>query len=427
MFRKLDAYKLYLALQFLTGLSFSMIFVVASFYEATVAHLSGLQLVLVGTTLEVTVLLFEVPTGVVADAYSRRLSIVIGFFLMGIAFLVEGFFPIFALILLTQVLWGLGYTFTSGATQAWLSDEIGEENANRAFLRGNQFDLAGSLIGMLVAIPLGNIAVNVPILAGGGAVVLTAFALALFMPEHGFKPAPRGNRNPFQHMGDILKKGLAVVQSRPALLAILGIGFIYGLYSEGWDRLWVKYLVDNFSLPSIFGMNEVAFFGLLRAGGMLLSILVTRQVEKRLDANHAPSIARAMLWITILLSASILTFAFSPALAVSVAAVLMVSITRNVMEPLYNAWVNQRLNSETRATVISMSGQVDAIGQIASGPIAALISLTSIRAAISMAGLLLAPALPLIGRANHLHADLEPAPFDAAQDKPVIEETPPVD
>ena len=48
MFRKLDAYKLYLGLQFFTGLFFSMIFVVASLYEATVAGLSGTQLVLVG-------------------------------------------------------------------------------------------------------------------------------------------------------------------------------------------------------------------------------------------------------------------------------------------------------------------------------------------------------------------------------------------
>lgn len=143
---------------------------------------------------------------------------------------------------------------------------------------------------------------------------------------------------------------------------------------------------------------------------MLLSILVTHRVEKSLDASHAPSIARAMLWITILLSAAILTFAFSPALMISVVAVLMVSITRNVMSPLYDAWVNQRLDSGTRATVISMSGQVDAIGQIASGPVAALISLSSIRAAITLAGLLLAPALPLIRRANRLHVDSEPAP-----------------
>jgi DHA3 family tetracycline resistance protein-like MFS transporter len=405
MVRKLDAYKLYLGLQFLTGLFFSMIFVVTSLYEATVAGLSGMQLVLVGTALEVTILLFEVPTGIVADAYSRRLSIIIGFFLMGLGFLVEGFFPLFGMILLTQLLWGVGYTFTSGATQAWLSDEIGEQNANRAFLRGNQYDLAGALIGMLAAIPLGNIAVNTPILVGGAAIVAMGVAMILFMPENGFKPTRPEDRNSFQHMADILKKGIAAVRSRPVLLSVLGIGFIYGLYSEGWDRLWVKYLVDNNTLPSLFGMNEVAFLGFLRAGGMLLSIAVTQQIEKRLDANHAPSIARAMLWITVLLSASIFTFAFSPALAVSVIAVSMVSVTRNVMGPLYSAWINQRLDSDTRATVISMSGQVDAIGQITSGPVAALISLSSVRAAISMASLLLTPALPLIARANRLHAE----------------------
>jgi DHA3 family tetracycline resistance protein-like MFS transporter len=405
MFRKFDAYKLYLALQFLTGLFFSMIFVVTSLYEATVAGLSGLQLVLVGTTVEVTILLFEVPTGIVADVYSRRLSIIIGFFLMGIGFLIEGFFPIFGMILLTQVLWGIGYTFTSGATQAWLSDEIGEEKANNALLRGNQYDLAGALIGMLIAIPIGNIAVNIPILVGGAAVAGIGVLLMLFMPENGFHPTRPEDRNSFQHMADILKKGLDAVRSRPVLISVLGIGFIYGLYSEGWDRLWVKYLVDNFTLPHILGMNEVAFFGFLRAGGMLLSIFATRQVEKRLDANHAPSIARAMLWITVLLSAAIFTFAFSPALALSIIAVTVVSITRNVMGPLYTAWVNQRLDSDTRATVISMSGQVDAIGQIASGPVAALISLTSVRAAITMASFLLMPALPLIARANRLHAE----------------------
>jgi MFS transporter, DHA3 family, tetracycline resistance protein len=405
MFRKFDAYKLYLGLQFCTGLFFSMIFVVTSLYEATVAGLSGTQLVLVGTTVELTILLFEVPTGIVADAYSRRVSIMIGFFLMGLGFLVEGTFPIFGMILLTQVLWGIGYTFTSGATQAWLSDEIGEENANRAFLRGNQYDLAGALIGMLLAIPLGNIAVNVPILVGGAAIVLIGLVLLLFMPENGFKPTRPEDRNSFQHMADIFKRGINAVRSRPVLLSVLGIGFIYGLYSEGWDRLWVKYLVDNFTLPSIFGMNEVAFFGFLRAGGMLLSILATRQVEKRLDANHAPSIARAMLWITVLLSGAILTFAFSPALGISVIAVTVVSMLRNVMEPLYNAWVNQRLDSGSRATVLSMSGQVDAIGQILSGPVAAVISLASLRAAITMASLLLLPAIPLINRANRLHAE----------------------
>ncbi len=403
--KKIDAYRLYIGLIFFNSMFFSMIFVVASFYEATVAGLSGLQLVLVGTTVEVVILLFEIPTGIVADAYSRRLSIIIGYVIMGLAFVIEGFFPYFGTIVLSSALWGLGYTFTSGATQAWLSDEIGEAQANRAFLRANQLDLAGAMLGMLIAIPLGNIAVNLPFVTGGVGIAAIALVLAVYMPEDGFHPVRKEDRNTWQHMGDIFKKGLGAVRTRPSLLAILGVGLIFGLYSEGWDRLWVKYLVDNFTIPSIFGMNEVAFFGLLRAGGMVLAIVATRIVEKRLDANHAPSIARAMIGITALLAAAIFMFAFSPMLAVSIGAVWLVSVTRNVMSPLYDAWVNQRLDSDTRATVISMSGQVDAIGQIASGPLAGLVSLWSIRAAITFASLLITPALPLIARANRLHGE----------------------
>lgn len=130
-----EASKVYLFIEFTASAFFSMMFVTVSLYEATVAGLTPLQLVLVGTALEISAFLFEIPTGVVADVYSRRLSIIIGYILMGVGFLVEGLFPAFLPILLAQVIWGLGYTFTSGATQAWISDEIGEEKANALFLR----------------------------------------------------------------------------------------------------------------------------------------------------------------------------------------------------------------------------------------------------------------------------------------------------
>lgn len=96
---------------------------------------------------------------------------------------------------------------------------------------------------MLVTIPLGDLAVALPILAGGAGLMLFAVFLALFMPETRFAPVRPENRNTFQHMGDIFRKGFATARARPALTAVLGVGFIYGLYSEGWDRLWVKSLV----------------------------------------------------------------------------------------------------------------------------------------------------------------------------------------
>jgi len=146
--RKMGAYPLYLVMEGATALLMTMIFTASSIYQVSMVGLSALQLVLVGTTLEVSAFLFEVPTGVVADVYSRRLSVIIGMFLIGLGFIVEGAFPLFLPILLAQVLWGLGYTFTSGATQAWITDEIGEAAAGKAFLRSDQVGNLTALFGI---------------------------------------------------------------------------------------------------------------------------------------------------------------------------------------------------------------------------------------------------------------------------------------
>jgi MFS transporter, DHA3 family, tetracycline resistance protein len=415
--RKFDPYKVYLFLSFASSLLFSMAFTVMSLYEATTAGLNPLQLVLVGTTLEISALVFEVPTGVVADAYSRRLSIIIGHVLMGVGFLVEGLFPMFVPILFAQVLWGLGYTFTSGATQAWISDEIGEARANKAFLVSNRLGLIGALTGMLIAVLVGSFTrTAVPILFSGAARVLLAFLLFFLMAEHGFKPARPENRNSWQHMGDILRQGLQTVRARPALLTILGVGLFYGLYSEGFDRLWVKHLLESFTLPVLFGNNQVAFFGFLRAGGMLASIAVTRFAEKRLDTSRPNEIGRAMLFITGAISVAIVSFALSPWLGLAIVVYICIAAMRNLVGPLYDAWVNQRLESRVRATIISMSSQVDAIGQIAGGPAIGLVAKTiSVQLAMTISGLLLTPALPLIVRANRLHAEETPAQMHPAE------------
>lgn len=417
---KVQPTKVYLIIEFAASMLFSMMFVVISLYEATVAGLSPFQLVLVGTTLEISAFVFEVPTGIVADAYSRRISIIIGYFIMGLGFLVEGLFPFFVPILLAQVIWGLGYTFTSGATQAWLSDEIGEEPANKLLLRANQVSLYASLLGMGLAVLIGSQHVNLPILIGSVGVILIGVTLMIIMPETGFHPTPKEDRNNWQHMAHIFKEGLAAVRARPRLMSVLAVGFFYGLYSEGFDRLWVKHLLETFTLPTIFGNTQVAFFGILRAGGMVLSILATRFVEKRLDTGSPLAIGRAMLGITFGLSICIIGFAISRIFGLTLAIYILISMLRNVAGPLYSAWVNQKLDSKTRATVISMSSQVDAIGQIGGGPsVAAITALSSVVAAITTSGLLLTPALLLVSRANSQSTneadatvEAEPTPVD---------------
>jgi len=321
---------------------------------------------------------------------------------MGVGFLVEGTFPFFLPILLAQVLWGLGYTFTSGATQAWISDEIGEEPANKLFLRATQFGLFASLVGMGGAMLIGAQDVALPIQVGALGVIMIGIVLAIVMPETGFQPTPKEDRNTWQHMWHTFKEGIAAVRVRPRLMSVLGIGFVYGLYSEGFDRLWVKHLLDTFELPVFFGDNQVAFFGTLRAVSTVLTILAVRFVEKHLDTSQPRVIGRAMFLITGLISASLIGFALSPLLGLALGLYLLIDMLRDVAIPLYTAWVNQKLDSGTRATVLSMSGQVDAIGQIAGGPAVGLVARSfSVIAALVTSGLLLSPALFLIGRANN--------------------------
>jgi len=402
MIPKLNATKVYLFIESTASACFAMMFVSMSLYEVKVAGLTPLQLVLVGTTLEISAFVFEVPTGIVADVYSRRLSIIIGYLLMGMGFLIEGFFPFFLPILMAQVIWGLGYTFTSGSTQAWITDEIGEEPANKLFLRATQVGLFASLIGMGAATLVGAQNVALPIQLGALGVILVGFLLIFIMPETGFHPTPKEERNTWQHMGHTFNEGLKAVRGRPRLMSIVGIGLFYGLYSEGYDRLWVKLLLDNFDLPVLFGNNEIAFFAALRVAGTILTIFAVSFVEKRVDTSSPLAIGRAMLVATAGISLAMIGFALSPFLLLALGLYLVIDVLRDIRYPLQTAWVNQKLDSKVRATVHSMFGQVDAIGQIAGGPGVGLIAnLVSVGAAITTSGLLLTPAFFLIRRANH--------------------------
>ena len=399
MFR-VEASKVYYFIEFTSSAFFSMMFVVISLYEATVAGLTPMQLVLVGTTLEVSAFLFEIPTGVVADVFSRRLSIIIGYIMMGTGFLVEGLFPSFLPILLAQVIWGVGYTFTSGATQAWITDEVGEEKANPLFMRAARVGLVASLIGMGATTFIGANNAARPIIVGAIGVILVGIVLIFIMPETGFRPTPMEDRNTWQHMWHTFNEGVKSVKARPRLMNILGVGFFYGLYSEGFDRLWVKHLLDTFQIPVLFGGNQVAFFSLLRFSAGLLTVFVMRFVEKRVDASNPLSIGRAMMIATGVIAVSIVGFALSPLLPLTLGLYLTIYILRQVKIPLQTAWVNHKLDPQTRATVHSMTGQVDSIGQIGGGSSALVARYFSVQVAIAFSALLLTPALGLVRRAN---------------------------
>lgn len=410
--RKLPAYHVYLGSRAGLSLFGAIMGTVSTIYRIQTAGLTPLQLVLVGTVLEITVFLFEIPTGVVADLRSRRLSVVIGYFLIGFGFMIEGLFPVFGVILLAQVVWGLGATFTSGAEDAWLGDELGDDKLTHVYLRASQIGQLTTLLGIGIGVGLGTLYLGLPLFLGGLGTALVALFLALFMPEDGFKPTPAPERNTWQKVGHTMRQGASTVRGRPMLQIILAIGLIYGLSSEGLDRLWEAHMLANIAFPALGNLQPVVWFGLINVGQLLLVVPAAEMARRRLAAGDQAALVRWLLAINAIMVGSLFVFALALRFPLAVLAIWGVSVFRSVSGPLYSAWLNKGLPSEARATVISMSGQIDAIGQIAGGPpLGVVANAFSTRAAMIGVGLLLSPALALYGVALRR---LRPAPTPLA-------------
>lgn len=396
--RRLSAYAVYLILRGGIALFFALVFTVNMIYFVTTLKLDPLQLVLVGTVMEATVFLFEVPTGVVADVYSRRLSVIIGVFLLGLSFLILGAIPTYAAVLIGQVVWGIGYTFTSGAAEAWIADEIGEERAGPAFMRASQIGSVGSIIGTIGAVALGALTqLSVPILLGGVMLIALGAFLVVTMPETGFHRASESDRRSWAGLFETFRAGVRLVRVRPALIGILLIGVVYGVASEGYDRLWHKHVIETITLPGMF--EPVVWLGALGIIGTGISLVTKEFVRRRVDFNSPTAVARAAMILNLLIAGGILVLALTDHLVIAVAALWVIGPLRSTSDPVFTAWINQNLDPKVRATVLSMSGQVDALGQVVGGPAVGMVgNLVSVRAALAISAVIWSAATPLYRR-----------------------------
>ena len=398
--RKLNAPSIYFFLRGASNLFFNMIFTINLVYHATTVGLNPFQLVLVGTVLELTVFIFEVPTGVVADVYSRRLSVVIGFALIGLGFIVEGSFATFAAVLTAQVIWGIGATFTSGATEAWITDETGSEQVGTIFLRATQIGQVMGIIGTGISVMLASIDIRLPIVLGGFSLIGLALFLLIFMPEDGFHPASAEDRTTWRSMTGTIREGIWLVRRRHTLIIILVLTAISGMSSEGYDRLWRAHLLENFDLPALGQMQPIVWFGIINVIGALLSLVSTEIIRRRLDLTRDRVITRTLTLLYIVKIAAVVGFSLAGNFALALTALWTVSLLSPI-GALFMTWQNRHIESNVRATVISMSAQTDALGQIAGGPIiGATGTLFSLQAAIALSGLILSPAVALFIRAS---------------------------
>jgi len=371
-------------------------------YLVRTLHLSPLQLVLMGTAMEGAVFLFEVPTGVVADTYSRRLSLIVGYLGMGTATAAVGLVSTPWLVIALWALWGIAYTFTSGAEEAWLADEAGAEHASRVFLRAARYGQAGAVVGLVLQVAVGAASLRAGVVLGGAFTIVCGLACIFLMEEHGFERRPREERHsPFHEMRTTAAAGARYARAAPVIVLLVGVGVFAGMSSEGFDRLKEAHFLRDVGLPAVGQLSPVVWFGLFYLVGMAIGFVGTTFLIRRFERDGSETISAALLACVVFELGAMVMFAAAWSAWAAIAALLGVFLARDLADPLYTIWLNEQItDSSVRATVFSITGQADAIGQAAGGPvIGAIGNVWGIRAALLAGATALAPAAALLARA----------------------------
>ncbi|MCU0492909.1 MAG: MFS transporter [Chloroflexaceae bacterium] len=391
------AYRAHLVLSFVADLADVLIWTGFTVFQLSVVGMSPLQLVLVGSIFEITILLCEVPTGVIADLVSRRLSVIIGFGLTGMAYTLQALVPTFEMAVAGAVIWGVGVTCLSGAYDAWLADELGQEQLGPALLRGEQVARVAALFGLVGSAGLGSIALGLPVLVGGALFAACAVYCMIAMPERHFHRAAADERSTWRKLTVTLRDGVRVVRRRPALLRLLAVLFFFGLFSEAWDRLWQAHMLITFDLATLTQGMPLVALAALRGTEMLLSILGAELLRRRMQAGNQRQTNRLIFIFTAVMVVSLFGYGLAPHIAVAMLVFVSFSVARSLIGPLLNVWQNAQIDdSRVRATVLSLGGQSDALGQLAGGPPLGAVGNVSLRAAFLVSATLLMPNLWLL-------------------------------
>ncbi|MBI5998364.1 tetracycline efflux MFS transporter TetA(P) [Clostridium perfringens] len=396
MVNKLLAYKTYLLFSAITAICFSLVATVMIVYHIEIVHLNPLQLILVGTTLELACFIFEIPTGIVADVYSRKLSIVIGGVLTGVGFILEGSISSFVFVLVAQIVWGLGSTFISGSLEAWIAEEEKNKDLDEIYIKGAQAGQIGAFIGIVLSTVIANFSVRLPIIVSGVLFIILALFLWLYMPENNFKPSAPGDLNTFKKMVYTFKSGLKIVKSKSIIMILLAVTLFYGLSSEGYDRLSNAHFLQDTTLPKLGNLSSVTWFGIFGILGMILSFIVMHFMAKNLKNEDNRKNGKLLLCINILYISSMLIFALTKNFSLMLIAYLATNTFRIINEPIFSAWLNGHIDDNSRATVLSINGQMNSLGQILGGPIIGIIATNiSVSIGIACTSLLVTPVLVL--------------------------------
>jgi MFS family permease len=389
----------------------------------------------VNATFSAGQIVFEVPTGVIADTIGRRASFLIGIASLIVATLGYVASSVFEWglpgFILFSVLLGFGFTCQTGAVDAWMVDALDATgysgSKDRIFARTGMFAGISMLAGTLGGGLLGQLSLTIPYLVRTGLLVGVFVVTFAFMHEIGFKP--RALR--FSRFGEesrhIFDAGIRYGWRHPVVRPLLFTSLVSGLL------IWYLFYASQPYALELLGRENLvwvagAVTALFALSGVAGNMLVGRISKSRFGTRPARTLA--------------LTSGGQAACAVGLGVVGLVTGDGNVaafivlvvllagfgtldgiLRPVRQAYINENIPSAQRATVLSFDSffsDVGAVvGQVGLGYAAQAISKA---AAYTIGGAIYVVSVPLYrraGKASELRAASEPPETGDAGETPV--------
>lgn len=306
----------------------------------------------------VGVLLLEVPTGAVADRYGRSRSMALGALVLGAAVLIFAFTTSFAILLASFLLWSVASALMSGADSALLFDTLKAAGRDAEYEkrsgRGQALSWAGVGIATFLGGPVASVFdIRATIFLGAATCLLTAFvAISIWeppreAPEPGNKPSYVSSiRAAFGEAWHAVDVRILILLAGSALAAL-----------ESVHYLIQPYLVDReIKVGTAFSLLQVP---ILFAG--LLGALLAGRIASRAGSS------RAFLVGPLLGATCFVALAFAPGLTAYVAFPLLIAVS-SCLDPIAAGYINRRIGSERRATVLSIQNMFRSLTMAALAP-----------------------------------------------------------
>ncbi|GMA26028.1 hypothetical protein GCM10025864_37870 [Luteimicrobium album] len=221
------------------------------------------------------------------------------------------------------------------------------------------------------------------------------------MREDRVRAGAPSERARFRDLVRTFRTGVRAARRSRVVSGLVLVSLLAGLSTEVFDRLWTSQVVDAWGGPTAFGITSgAAWFTVFALVGSALALLASLLVDRWRPAmlRHAHP-HRLLAVLTALQVAGVVGFATSGSLAPALAAMWVRDAARAVAQPVQAAWLHRSIDSDTRATVASLTGQADALGQVVGGPpLGALASRTSVPLALLVSAAVYAPAIEVFRR-----------------------------